>query len=78
VPRFELHLHDEVSVVRQANDTHYLGFIKDRWGYFETKDAVKKVSETHKNQSHGLVTPINNRIPVAAAKKEKEKCQFNC
>jgi hypothetical protein len=41
VPGFKPHLGDEVSVVRQANDTHYLGFNKNGWGYFETKYAEK-------------------------------------
>lgn len=39
LPEFNVDLDDEVSVVRKANDTHYLGFNGIDWGYFETKYA---------------------------------------
>lgn len=39
VPEFKAYLDDQVSVVRKVNDTHYLGFRENDWGYFETKYA---------------------------------------
>lgn len=39
MPEFKTYIGNDVSVVRQVNHTHYLGFNGNGWGYFETKDA---------------------------------------